>query len=222
MPRISGTAKRAQALTYLALYLSRDSEFQDLATKLRHEDGKKYSDGIAQIHDRLRLPDAEWVNDYLSELIQHFDEPLRVATMVSHWRPVYEFPPEPASQAPSLLVDPESCSRWEAAGRPLVNSQWAFWPFERPVSTLADLEARSHSPRKARRWWAELGLAKGRQPQETLKRDAYLFYAVRWRGLGPLDTALVWDIGQELALPSVRREALAEERADGLTRLSRL
>ena len=37
-----------------------------------------------------------------------------------------------------------------------------------------------------------------------------------------LAAALIWDIGQELALPSVRREALAEERADGLTRLSRL
>jgi hypothetical protein len=41
-----------------------------------------------------------------------------VATMVSHWRPVYEFPPEPAGQAPSLLVDPKAAPVGKPLGDP--------------------------------------------------------------------------------------------------------
>ena len=183
MARIPGSAERARVLALLASLLSRDDEFRDLASDLREQGGKECSDGITEIRDRLLLPTTRWANAYLSELVEHFDGPARIRTLVSHCRPVHEFPLGLGGGLPTLEVDPEASSWWVPIGTTLVNSQWTLWPPVWPVSNLSELENRSTEPRRARRWWAKQELPKGRQPTEILQRDTVLFYLVCWRGL---------------------------------------
>ncbi len=174
MPRIPGPARRARALAFLAFFLSRDDDFRAFALGLLEEGGDRYSEGVAQIRDRLQLPETEWANAYVSELVQHFDDPSRLSTIVRHWRPAFEFKVSGKDHTESTLVDPEGGSGSTAA-------------------TLTGLEALSNAPRKARRWWTEQELPKRQQPTETLRRDVFLFYLVYWRGLNRLDAALEVD-----------------------------
>ncbi len=194
MPRIPGSAERARALAYLAWFLSQDEEFRRLASELRKSPGSELAPGISQIRNRLGLPDREWIYDYLSELNQHFDDALFVRTFVRHWRSVREFEVVANGRVRSFLVDPESSSSWVASNHSLVNGQWTLWPLMPPAApNLSHLEAFSHSPRRARRWWRANKLPRGRKPTETLKRNVLLLYLRRWRRLSLVDVAVEVD-----------------------------
>lgn len=160
-------------MSALALFLSGDREFKLAATVLRAKTGSEVQLGISQIRERLRLPGVDWVYSYLGELVRYFDDRSRVRTLVSNWRPAYEFPVGSEAEG-ALLVDPEGSSRWVAYGSTRG---------EAAVSTLNGLESRSSTPRAARRWWQRWGLPKRRQPTESLLRDTYLYFLVCWRGL---------------------------------------
>ena len=193
MPRIPGSAERARALAYLAWFLSRDEEFRRLASALRKSPGSELAQGISQIRIRLGLPDREWIYDYLSELVRHFDDPLFVRTFVRHSRSVREFEVVTNGRVQSFLVDPESSSSWVASNHSLVNGQWTLWPLMPAAPNLSHLEAFSHSPRRARRWWRDNKLPRGRKRTETLKRDALLLCLRRWRRLSLVDVAVEVD-----------------------------
>ena len=195
MPRIPGPARRARALAALAVFSSKEGEFQRLAADLRAQTGDALSKGIARIRERLHLPETNWADKYVGELVRHFDDSCHVRALVGHGRPGYEFQvtvksinesflvdPEASSQwipLQSFLIDPGSSDQWMAGEPPVVYSEPSVTP---AASTLHDLERISNAPRRARKWWTARGLPKRQQPTETLIRDTCLFFLVHWRG----------------------------------------
>ena len=192
LPRIPGSAERARAWAALVGFLCRDRQFRTMASKISKRKDDARSRGIAEIRDILHLPNTEWINIFLSRLVELLaseDPPL--VPLVSHSRPVYEFELAVKGVLESFVVDPEGSSSWirtESLGIDPGDSTEppsAYRdPDHAPTScTLHDLERMSNAPRRARRWWADRRLPKRMQPTETIRRDVYLSYLVRWRGL---------------------------------------
>ena len=192
LPRIPGSARRARAWAALVGFLSDDLQFRTMASKLSMQENRVRSGGIAEIRDILHLPDTAWIDIFLSQLVKLLaseDPPL--VPLVSHGRPVYEFELAVKGVSESFVVDPKGSSSWirtellvidpgDSTEPPSVYRD----PDHAPTScTLHGLERVSNAPRRARRWWADRRLPKRVQPTETIRRDVYLSYLVRWCGL---------------------------------------
>jgi hypothetical protein len=108
---------------------------------------------------------------------------------------------EAAGESVSVVVDDtwpvgsEPAAVWQIDAVDFVDGDMRMEPLPVECATrfagnAAELGRQLSDEWQARRIWDDANLRKGRQPLETLRRDTYLYYLVKWRGLKQVDAGI--------------------------------